>query len=261
MRNVLETAAKAVLSVFGYLNRQNLIDLTGRSDRTVGRYLAEAQTSGQLRYDPSKKRMVPQSGQSSVGGINEHLRYIRACQAVHHTANTEPLISILDAPATLEPNLDYRAVQTVCQALRDKRQVSCHYFSKTKGLKHYILSPLHLVYISYRYHLRAYIHESDRYADFVLGRFESVDKLPRKAVSDAQDKRWHSTVALKFSLNLEQQENTQESARWEWHLPGGQSTITIETTGALQNYVVRQMTANDYQTGKPIWVHEENQNV
>lgn len=259
MSNVLETAASAMLSVFGHLNRKDLIDLTGKSDRTVRRYLAKAKHLGSLSYDKSRKRIMP--ADNRFDDFNEHLRYIRACQTVQNTGNTSSPIPVFDASILLEPNLDDLVIQILCQALRDKRQVSCRYRSKTGEMKNYTLSPLHLVYISCRYHLRAYIHESDNYSDFVLGRFQSVEKLSAKAISDAKDEKWQNTVALCFSLNPEQEENTQESARWEWNLRDSQYTTTIHTTYALKNYVVRHMTTNDYQTGKPIWVYEENKDV
>ena len=259
MNKVLATATKAMLRVFGQLNRQDLVDLTGKSVRTVCRFLADAQNLGLLFYDSSRKRILPIDNQ--FDDLNESLRYIRACQTVQNTGSASSLMSVLDASAWLEPNLDYPAIQTLCQALRDKRQVFCRYRSKTGEMKNYTLSPLHLVYISYRYHFRAYVHESKKFSDFVLGRFHSADKLSARAVSDKDDKEWHQSVTLHFRLHPGQSDTTRESTRLEWNLLYNSDLKKMPIKQALKKYVVRQMTTNDYQTGIPLWIYEENLDV
>ena len=182
---------------------------------------------------------------------NEALSFLHSSQVVFG----EQVLPYLDASEVLAPNLDYPVVKRLCLALKKHRQISCHYYSKTTGLRHHHLSPHCLVKIDSRYHLRAYSHDYGHWGDFVIGRFLEVSILPDAVVSAEQDVEWNTLVTLCFELNPELDEATQTAVRWEWNISDSQSVITINTRKALQNYAVRKMTCPDYQALKPLFIH------
>lgn len=65
-----------------------------------------------------------------------------------------------------------------------------------------IISPHTLVYTGFRWHVRAYCHQSKQFKDFLLSR---IDRTPVvvaiESVDPAQDQQWHEEIVLTLIPN------------------------------------------------------------
>ena len=89
----------------------------------------------------------------------------------------------------LKPPQHRDIVQTVLSAIKNKQSLYILYRAKFKT-RSMLISAHHLVYANYRYHVRAYDHETGRFVDLVLTRFIEAEKTEKAWVSSLNDERW-----------------------------------------------------------------------
>lgn len=103
------------------------------------------------------------------------------------------------APDFVQPNMEVLA--TITRAIVAGQVLQINYLSLTSGRSTKRLAPLALADAGFRWHLRAYDQEKNRFSDFVLTRIESAQPTP-DTIPDAQklicDAQWNHMVTLQL---------------------------------------------------------------
>jgi len=104
-----------------------------------------------------------------------------------------------------------------------------------------MISPHTLVYTGFRWHVRAYCHQSKQFKDFLLSR---IDRTPVVVAIDtvdpAQDQQWHEEIMLTLMPNPKLNESQKALAHYT--LQRYQAAITLaEAEDALKYPLVLQL--------------------
>jgi hypothetical protein len=99
----------------------------------------------------------------------------------------------------VQPNL--RTLATITRAITSGTVLEVNYLSLTSGASIKRLAPLALADTGFRWHLRAYDQQKNRFADFVLTRVESA-RLTQDVIPNAQrlanDTQWNRVLPLQL---------------------------------------------------------------
>lgn len=97
----------------------------------------------------------------------------------------------------LDRQLDWSVLRVVSQAICQKRKLKAAYQSMNRNEPTELtLSPHHLVFSGFRWHVRAFSDTHQAYRDFVLARFrgEAPQLLNETAITGDHDEAWHQTI-------------------------------------------------------------------
>lgn len=212
---------------------------------------------GQMRYDRSQRRQVPEDG-FEVHYIRDDVgRFLDYQRAVSYTALffDEPDwadLPFTDADALIHPLYDKGAARIALTALRQREVVAIGYWAKS-GARTRRISPHHLVYADDRYHLRAWCHETLAFLDFVVARIVTAQPCDDAWVSGDSDENWHQRVDLELEINAELPTAVQNSLRQDY-LRQDESTMKIRgLRKALVFYVERRLGRVDPRYGRSLW--------
>lgn len=131
-------------------------------------------------------------------GFNEAVGYMR------NSSNSKAIgfqehDSIQSPPRLSSPDLNVWFKFT--RAILNKRVIITNYWSVKNGLSEKKLAPHSLIDNGLRWHLRAFDYEKDRFADFVLTRFKSVEEVSVNAESPCtreHDRQWNRFINLEL---------------------------------------------------------------
>jgi hypothetical protein len=152
----------------------------------------------------------------------------------------------------LKPPQHRDIVQTVLSSIKNKHSLHILYRAKFEPLT-LLVSAHHLVYANYRYHVRAYDHEKDRFIDLVLTRFIEASKAEENWFSLLNDERWIKKLNLQFQINPKLPKKAQRALQADYGL--GTSTIRhIEVRHAMLGYICREMERIDWRYGVRLWL-------
>ena len=110
-----------------------------------------------------------------------------------------------------------------------------------------------LVYANYRYHVRAYNHETGWFIDLVLTRFIEVQKTEEHWVSAINDQRWINQLTLHFQINPTLPKEVQQALQADYGL-GNSMVRTIKVRQAMLSYICREMERVDWKYGVRLWL-------
>lgn len=112
------------------------------------------------------------------------------------------LAAALPAIAVVQPldrQLDWSVLRVLSQAICQKRKIKATYQSMNRSEPTALtLSPHHLVFSRFRWHVRAFSDTHQTYRDFVLARFRggAPQLLDAATMSDKQDTAWHQMIEV-----------------------------------------------------------------
>ena len=218
----------------------------------------------QLIYNESNKRHEPsQSFQPNIIKTDPHLYldYLRGGYLVgrfiDYTTWTD--LSVVNVDDLFKTSIDNQMVKAIINAAQLKQALMIEYHAKAKW-NYLTISPHRLVYASRRYHVRAYAHEWQTYIDIVLSRIYSIQPTEQGWVSDEGDKKWHTSIELKFQPNPNlplQAINTLKIDYYDFStdktlLENG--LLIIKTRKALEGYILREMERVDWRYNMQLWL-------
>lgn len=93
--------------------------------------------------------------------------------------------------------IDEQTVELVVRAIRQHEAIRVSYQSMSslnESIR--LLSPHALGYDGFRWHVRAFCHNRQRFSDFVLARILRIDGIEPSQVDFSQDTHWHTVLTL-----------------------------------------------------------------
>lgn len=109
-------------------------------------------------------------------------------------------------------------VARLTRALHTGRQVVAVYMSLEKGAKERELTPTALIHDGLRWHVRCFDHDSKRFKDYNLTRFQEVSELDRSPVDVTADQEWQTEVDVLLAPHPRARHP--ETVRWDFDIAG-----------------------------------------
>ena len=198
-----------------------------------------------LVHDPSVKGYVPKATFQPVlttVHINEYLNMLSGLVSESHTliATPEPNLAAVQLP---DRSVRPEVIREVLRACRNQNTLKMMYASMQNPQWHErIISPHTLVYTGFRWHVRAYCHQSKQFKDFLLSR---IDRTPVvvaiESVDPAQDQQWHEEIVLTLIPNPKLNSSQQALVEKDFGMPDGRLQIPVKK--ALAHYTLQRYQA------------------
>lgn len=188
-----------------------------------------------------------------------YLDYLRGNQLTAYYWQDEEWggLPVYDVDRLFKTHLDNNLVKQVLSAIAAKQTLCLTYHSKAQ-MQNLTISPNRLVYASRRYHVRSYCHDWKKYIDIVLSRIFDLQLGHEDWVSDQADQAWHKSVTLNFIPNPALPEQARQTLlidhRSKLTQDAEHTLLTINTSGALEGYVLREMERVDWKYKVCLWV-------
>ena len=198
-----------------------------------------------LIHDPSVKGYVPKASFQPVlttAHINEYLNMLSGLVSESHAliATPEPNLSAVQLP---DRSVRPEVIREVLRACRTGSCLKIIYASMHQPQWHErMISPHTLVYTGFRWHVRAYCHQSKQFKDFLLSR---IDRTPVVVVMDtvdpAQDQQWQEEIMLTLTPNSKLNPSQQALVEKDFGMPDGRLQISVKK--ALAHYILQRYQA------------------
>lgn len=198
-----------------------------------------------LFHDPSVKGYVPKASFQPVlttAHINEYLNMLSGLVSESHAliATPESNLSAVQLP---DRSVRPEVIREVLRACRNLSTLKIIYASMQNPHWHErMISPHTLVYTGFRWHVRAYCHQSKQFKDFLLSR---IDRTPVVVVMDtvdpAQDQQWQEEIMLTLTPNSKLNPSQQALVEKDFGMPDGRLQISVKK--ALAHYTLQRYQA------------------
>lgn len=185
-----------------------------------------------LFHDPSVKGYVPKASFQPVlttAHINEYLNMLSGLVSESHAliATPESNLSAVQLP---DRSVRPEVIREVLRACRTGSCLKIIYASMHQPQWHErMISPHTLVYTGFRWHVRAYCHQSKQFKDFLLSR---IDRTPVVVVMDtvdpAQDQQWQEEIMLTLTPNSKLNPSQQALVEKDFGMPDGRLQISVK---------------------------------
>lgn len=187
-----------------------------------------------------------------------YLDYIAGISAIEHYWQVDEWTEIpFESDAKyLKPPQQRPLVKAILSSIKEEYCIDVMYRAKRRT-QAMTLSAHRLVYANYRYHIRAYHHQWNKFIDVVLGRLLEVDKSAEDWVSTTGDQDWHNELTLTFTINPDLPVEVQQALQADYHL-GNDKVRVIQVRKALLGYICREMERIDWQYGMRLWLDTDN---
>lgn len=196
-------------------------------------------------HDPSVKGYVPKVSFQPVlttAHINEYLNMLSGLVSESHAliAMPEPNLAAVQLP---DRSVRPEVIREVLRACRNQSTLKMIYASMQNPQWHErMISPHTLVYTGFRWHVRAYCHQSKQFKDFLLSR---IDRTPVvvviESVDPAQDQQWHEEIVLTLIPNPKLNEAQKALVEKDFGMPDGRLQIPVKK--ALAHYTLQRYQA------------------
>jgi len=231
----------------GEVNRTDLVRRfgvsLGQASADIARYLARAPQG--VRYDKTAKRYVadanfrPVLATPDAARLLGELRLVDAGLLPTEDALFGSIVPFAAAPVP-ERKVDAHVLRTVLGAIRKALQVEVMYqsMSRPEPVRRAI-EPHALAYDGFRWHARAFDHETREFRDFVLGRMSRA-RLGAPARSVPQDDRdWNEVVELQIAPHPRLTPAQAKAIALDYGIDEGMATIRVRR--ALLFYALRRL--------------------
>jgi hypothetical protein len=241
----------------GRLNRTDLTEHFGLSTPQVSLDIAKYTelAPGNLTYDRSSRTYVATPDFQAVYARSSARRYLAELLATK-TELLEPGTSFIGAMIEVDSapspwrSLDELTVETLVKAIRQRQSVAVRYqsMSSTEPSERR-LSPHALGYDGFRWHVRAYCHKRERFADFVLARLLSIGEMAASEIDPRQDSQWHTVLALVLAPRAELPAATKRVLELDYGMQNGE--VTLKCRQAFLYYTLRRLGLHTTQPTDP----------
>ncbi|WP_218698256.1 WYL domain-containing protein [Acinetobacter harbinensis] len=198
-----------------------------------------------LFHDPSVKGYVPKASFQPVlttAHINEYLNMLSGLVSESHAliATPESNLSAVQLP---DRSVRPEVIREVLRACRTGSCLKIIYASMHQPQWHErMISPHTLVYTGFRWHVRAYCHQSKQFKDFLLSRIDRTPSIVEiEAIDPAQDQQWHEEIMLTLTPNPKLNQSQQALVEKDFGMPDGRLQISVKK--ALAHYILQRYQA------------------
>jgi hypothetical protein len=231
----------------GEVNRGSLAERFGvsmsQASADIARYLALNGTG--VTYDKSAKCYIAEPEFRPAFTAPDALRFLgelRLVEAGLLPADQTMLgfMPPFDATPLPQRTIDADVLRVVLQAIRKRSSVEAFYQSMSRPEPaRRVIEPHAFAFDGYRWHTRAFDHESGEFRDFVLGRL-SRPCLGAKAESDGQeDADWHDFIDFEIAPHPALTPAQSSAVALDYGMTGG--SIRIRVRRALAFYALKRL--------------------
>jgi WYL domain len=231
----------------GEVNRTDLVRRFGvslaQASADIARYLARAPKG--VSYDKQAKRYVAEASFRPVLAPPDAARFLGELRLVETgllPAADTLLGSVppFDATPVPERPIEPLLLRAVLAAIRKAQALDVAYqsLSRPEPMRR-LIEPHALAHDGFRWHARAFDHETRAFRDFVLGRM-SRPKPGAPATSCAADDRdWHTLVALEIAPHPRLTPAQAKAIALDYGIAGASATLRVRR--ALVFYALRRL--------------------
>lgn len=203
-------------------------------------------------YDKNSKRYVAAEGCQPVflkGGSADYLRRLRSLGEGLLESGESWIGSPPDIDVVVSPTREVNAycLHTVMQAIRENRSLEIFYQSMGKERPAPVwrrVTPHGMGYDGFRWHVRAFCHQSGLYKDFLISRIFETRDFGESGQTGELDRFWNEkfeiVIAPHPNLSLQQQAMVIKDYSME-----ADGTKNIEVRYAMLYYVLKRLGLND----------------
>ncbi|WP_028108521.1 WYL domain-containing protein [Ferrimonas futtsuensis] len=215
-----------------------------QASRDINHYLSLAPTA--LKYDTRLKGYKPSpyfKPRFSQGDFSEYLQLLMQQKQLEESGFELLAIRSADTELVVPPQrqVDPAVVRQLLTAARSATRVKLMYASIASGaISERVFVPHTLVHDGYRWHLRGYCEQLERYLDLVLSRIRGLPKLlyPSDHTQE-QDSQWNQWVKVTLVPNPQFSPAQREVIAIDYGMDGDQLSLTCRR--ALMDYHLRRL--------------------
>ena len=202
----------------------------------------------QMRYDATIRRFVPGIGFKPLYGGEDAASYLNDLLALSSEVISRDESFIGTMPdygivPTLKRPLPASLLATVLLAIRKQRSLQIRYQSMSREEPSVRdISPHALGHDGFRWHVRAYCHKRQDFADFVFGRMLETQASIADWVDATADTQWHTTVWLDLKPHPELSPAQRAAIALDYGMVNGHTRV--KTRQALLFYALKRFGLN-----------------
>ena len=215
----------------------------GEASGDIGRYLALAPAG--VGYDKRAKRYVAGDDFRPVLAAADARRFLGELRLVDLgvLSAEDTMLGVLppfSAAPLPERAIDAVVLRAVIRAIREHRALTVLYQSMSRSAPaRRTIAPHALAYDGFRWHARAFDHESGTFRDFVLGRLAQPELGAPATPSVDDDTAWHEIVTLVIAPHPGLTPAQARAIAIDYGLRGGTARIPVRR--ALLFYALKRL--------------------
>lgn len=231
----------------GRLNRSALTDFFGisvpQASADIARY--QEMMPANMEYDRSSKAYVAREEFSPAFPVSHPSRYLNELLATTTGILPRdatfigwwPSVAVAPLPSR---TLRVDVLSALLRAIRTRVGLRICYqsMSRTEPTTR-IISPHALAFDGFRWHVRAYCHNRERFLDFVIARVLDVGGEEPVGLGQDHDKEWQTTVTLEIAPNPNLNAAKQRVIELDYGMQGGR--LELHCKQALLFYSLKQL--------------------
>lgn len=233
----------------GRINRSDLVDhfeiSVPQASLDIASYLDAA--PGNTEYDKQRKAYFatenfrPVLTEPNARDYLSQLEMLRAEDGspVSHRSfvGMPPSFDIAQSP---ERVVNAAVFRKVLETIREKLDMEIEYQSMTRpqATRRWI-APHAVASDGFRWHIRAYCHDRNKFIDFVFGRILEVGPTRASQVDSATDSPWHTMVELEIGPHPSLDEAQRKAIELDYAMQNGKATLVLRE--ALAPYLKKRL--------------------
>lgn len=188
-----------------------------------------------LRYDLKAKRyLATESMECKLASPNFNEAVERFLGAGSNAHPKDDLVAKIDLPLR---TAETKIAQRVFRAVHEGGSLQIHYFSINSASATWrCVSPHAFGHDGYRWHTRAYCHESEGYRDFVLGRITDAKEPEAAKPPPVPDTEWNTWDKIVLRPNESLDPTQKKAVEFDYGMRQGR--ITLKVRRAMLEYTL-----------------------
>lgn len=243
----------------GGIRRADIINMFGVSEPQASKDLTLYQERAPLNavYDKVSKRYVAGPGFQPIflrEGPSDYLGRLRSLgEGLMETGESwlgqPPEVDVVLSPAR---EVDTACLHAVLAAIREKRSLEVHYQSMSKDRPDPIwrrITPHAMGYDGFRWHVRAFCHETEKFKDFLIPRIIGSRDSGAPGLDGATDRMWNERFEIIIAPHPDLGPNQSAIVAKDYRMENGTTTMAVRY--AMLFYVLKRLGLLDDPEKKP----------
>lgn len=233
----------------GHINRSNLIDKFGISPPQATNDLVNYSTLNPAgcRYNVRAKRY---EADLSIEPVLVEPDFGVDMQILESAGRPQVEIPFVTTPELPTRNYSREILKNLSWAAHHGESLEIHYFSANSGNNGWRrISPRAFVDDGLRWHVRAYCHQREHFADFNLSRMKEVRGREKCPFGEIIDEDWNTFVTMVIMVNPKLEDNQRKALEMDYGMKRKRLKLPVRKAHLL--YTARRMGfIGDPTTGK-----------
>lgn len=242
----------------GAINRADIVETCSVSVPQASKDLAlyQERAPGNVEYNNRAKQYVA-ADQFVLRFLNPdphvYLSQLRAVADGTVSSNESWIAELPNVDVALTPNreVDIESLRKILMATRNNQSVEVFYQSMNKARPEPSwrkITPHAFGYDGFRWHVRAYCHDEEKFRDFLLPRILEVGSADKPELSGEQDWLWNNSFDVIIGPNPELSPSQKKAVARDYGLDQGNGVLSIRY--AMLFYTLKRLGLLDDATGR-----------